>query len=371
MNDFTSRVRAALAAKGMTMRAAARELSYDPAYLSRVLNGKQQPSEQLAAGLDDLLGTDGALTAVVTSSRPGGVTGPDADIEHMRATIGHLLEHDNRYGGDAVAQAAVQVWQVGQKRLDGGLVPAGAQPEYLSTVAEVAEISGWLLFDAGREEESRSAFLESYMLARHSGDKPMSWFALDMLSMHGIEHQRPGESLRIAEEFLTDSRIPPRVALLARIRKARALADTGNRQGALKEFATARSALADSITTRDPSWTWWVDDRELSGHEGEAFLALGEPSAAVPKLQRALELAVESGSNRRVILYYSVALLAAYASGRSWRQCEAALLSLPPLLENVTSGRSRRRLRATVREISRAPNSPQWLLDLAHELPVS
>ncbi|WP_414167382.1 helix-turn-helix domain-containing protein [Streptoverticillium reticulum] len=371
MNDFASRVRAALVSKGLSIRAAARELGYDPAYLSRVLNGKQQPSEQLAVALDELLGTDGSLTAFMKSARAGVATGANADIEHMRTSVEYLLDHDNKYGGDAVAQAAVQVWRAGQKRLDAGLVPGKAQSEYLATVAEVAEISGWLLFDAGQQGESRTAFLESHMLARHAGDKPMGWFALDMLAMHGIENQRPGESLRIAEGILDEPRVPPRVALLARIRKARALADAGHRQEALIEFAIARSALADSITTRDPSWTWWVDDRELAGHEGEALLALGEPSAAVPKLRRALELAIESDSNRRVILYYSVALLAAYASGQAWRECESTLLSLPPLLENVASGRSRRRLRATVCEIIRAPDSPHWLSDLAREVPAA
>ncbi|MFQ6197408.1 hypothetical protein [Streptomyces sp. NPDC000405] len=194
----------------------------------------------------------------------------------MRTTIGYLLDRDNKYGGDAVAGAAVQVWRAGQQKLDAGSVPGKAQAEYLATVAEVAEVSGWLLFDAGREAESRAAFLESHMLARHAGDKPMGWFALDILAMHGIEHQRPGESLQIADEILADSKIPPRVALVARIRKARALASAGHRQQSLNEFAVARSAIGDSITTRDPSWTWWVGDRQVSGHEGEALLALGE-----------------------------------------------------------------------------------------------
>ncbi|WKK22183.1 XRE family transcriptional regulator [Streptomyces olivoreticuli] len=292
----------------------------------------------------------------------------DVDIEHMRTAIGRLLDHDNRYGGDAVAAAAVQVWRTGRRKLDRGLVPDGSHAEYVSTVAEVAQIAGWLLFDAGERESSRAAFVESQMLARHAGDRPMKWFALDMLAMHSIEYHRPDESLRIADDVLSDSRVPPRVALLARIRKARALADTGSRRRAMREFTAARSGLEDSITTRDPSWTWWVDERELSGHEGESLLALGEPNAAVPKLRRALDLATESNSNRRVILYYSVALLTAYASGRAWRECESTLLSMPPLLEEVASGRSRRRLRATLHEIARTPGSPHWLSDLAREM---
>ncbi|MGW1072655.1 helix-turn-helix domain-containing protein [Streptomyces sp. NPDC002537] len=355
-------------AKGLTMRGIARALHYDPAYLSRVLNGKQQPSEQLVAALERLLGAGDSLTTPVTGGRQSFVSNCEADIQHIRDTIGHLLEHDNRYGGDGVASAAVQVLRVGKGKLDSGEIPDESLVEYLATVAEIAEIAGWLLFDADQQEESRSAFLESHMLARHAGDKPMAWFALDMLAMHGIEHGRPGEALRIADGILSDPRTPPRVALLARIRRARALAITGARQPSLNEFAAARSALGESITTRDPSWTWWVDDRELTGHEGEALLVRGEPSAAVPKLQRALELSVASDTNRRVNLYYSVALLTAYASAQAWRECETTLLSISAMLEIVASGRSRHRLRLTLREIIRAPSAPCWLSDLAREI---
>ena len=65
MDDFSARVRAALEARSMSMRGAARALNYDVAYLSRVLNGKQSPSLQLAEGLDELLGTNGELVALV------------------------------------------------------------------------------------------------------------------------------------------------------------------------------------------------------------------------------------------------------------------------------------------------------------------
>ncbi|MFI9721399.1 helix-turn-helix domain-containing protein [Streptomyces sp. NPDC052396] len=368
MSDFASRLRDALDAKGMSMRAAAKAAQYDIAYVSRVLNGKQQPSKSLALALDRVLAADGELAASVVANGVPDVVGADDELRHMRATVRHLLDHDNRHGGDAVASAAVQVWRTGQRKLDSGSVPSRSQLGYLGMLAELAEIAGWLLFDAERVTESRSAFLESHILAVQAGDRPIQWFALDMLAMHGIEHQRPNETLRIADQLLGESRIPPRVALLARIRRARSLAVAGSRQGALRDFMAARSALDDSISRRDPSWTWWVDDRELTGHEGEAMLALGEPNAAVPKLWRALELSAGADPNRRVNLYYSVALLTAYAHGRAWRECESTLLSILPVLEIVTSGRSRRRLRATLCELVRTSEAPSRLCDVARDV---
>jgi tetratricopeptide (TPR) repeat protein len=371
MGDFGSRVRALLAERGMSMRATARALSYDPSYLSRVINGRQQPSEALAAALDGLLEADGALLSLrAPEVRPPGpgaerTPGVDGDIAHMRASVAHLLAHDNRYGGGTVAPAAVQVWRAEQRKLDRGAVPERARAGYLSAVAELAEIAGWLLFDGGRWDASRTAFLESHLLARQAGDRTMEWFALDMLAMHDVQTGRPGEALRIADELLTRLRIPPRIALLARVRRGRALAQVGDHRRALDELDGARAGLEDSIGPRDPAWAWWVNDSEITGHEGEALLASGEAKSAIPKMQRALELASAHFPEGRGTLYYSVALLSAYATARAWRECETTLVSINTLLETVASERNRDRLRTTLGAMTRQPDVPPGLLDLA------
>lgn len=56
MVDFGSEVRTALKAQGKSLRGAAKELHYDVAYLSRVLNGKQAPSAELTVALNEYLG---------------------------------------------------------------------------------------------------------------------------------------------------------------------------------------------------------------------------------------------------------------------------------------------------------------------------
>jgi len=373
MGDFGSRVRALLAERGISLRATARALNYDPAYISRVINGRQQPSEALAAALDGLLEADGALVSLrVPEVRPpepgaGRPLGVDGDIAHMRASVAHVLAHDNRYGGGTVAPAAVQVWRAEQRKLDRGAVPERARAGYLSAVAELAEIAGWLLFDSRQWDASRTAFLESHLLARQAGDRTMEWFALDMLAMHGVQTGRAGEALRIADELLTRPRVPPRIALLARMRQGRALAQVGDHRRALAALEGARAGLEDSISPRDPAWAWWVNDSEITGHEGEALLAAGEAKAAIPKMRRALELASAHFPEGRGTLYYSVALLAAYATTHAWRECEATLVSINTLLETVASERSRARLRTTLRVMARQPDAPPGVLDLVRQ----
>ncbi|WP_391858638.1 helix-turn-helix domain-containing protein [Streptomyces rugosispiralis] len=54
----------------MSVRAVARHLNYDHAYLSRVLGGKQQPSRQLVTALDHLLETNGELADIAVRVAP-------------------------------------------------------------------------------------------------------------------------------------------------------------------------------------------------------------------------------------------------------------------------------------------------------------
>ncbi|MGR4847897.1 helix-turn-helix domain-containing protein [Streptomyces sp. LARHCF252] len=56
MIDFGDQVRRALKDQGKSLRGAAKELHYDVAYLSRVLNGKQAPSPELIQAVNEYLG---------------------------------------------------------------------------------------------------------------------------------------------------------------------------------------------------------------------------------------------------------------------------------------------------------------------------
>jgi transcriptional regulator with XRE-family HTH domain len=353
MDSFGSIVKKELASQGLSMRAAARAIHYDVAYLSRVLKGTQEPSRDLTESLDELLGT-GLSTATIQS------VSPFDDGSYVRNTIAHLLDHDQRHGGDQVASAAVQVWRSEQRKLD---IETDPTKERLSTVAELAEVSGWLLFDANRQNEAREAFIESQLLAGHAGDRPFQWFTLDLLAMQDVQRGHTGEALRIADELLGQARVPQRVTLLARMRRARALAQAGERSRALADIDAARGGLQESVTGRDPGWTWWVNEIEVAGHHGEVLMSLGEHSAALPHLQQARELVRPVG---RGALYYMVAELTAFAVLGAWRDCEATLTQLAPVLQEVSSARSRERLRSTLRVVDR--DGPAWLTDVAREV---
>lgn len=352
MSDFSRNVKAELESRGMSLRALSKEIHYDVAFISRVLNGKQKPSLELAQSLDRLWGTELANLL----KEPARIERPSPN-DYVRNAVAHFLEHDNRHGGDHVADAAKQVWKSEQRKLT-----TYEDKKRLADVAEIAEVAGWLLFDANRHEEARQAFMESRHLAELAGDKPMQWFALDMLAMQDVQNGNPGEALRISEELMTNPRVPGRVALLGRVRHSRALALTGDRTRTLDALERAQGALQDSIGPRDPEWAWWVDEMEVIGHRGEALISLGDHKGALPHLQRANELVKPVG---RGALYYSVAELTALANVGAWRESEVTLTRIAGILESVTSSRSRARLKGTLRVIER--DAPDWLREHARE----
>ncbi|WP_199036202.1 helix-turn-helix domain-containing protein [Glycomyces salinus] len=70
MSDFGDLVRAELQRSGYTLRAACAAMYRDPAYLSRVVNGKQAPSIALAEDLDRLLGIQRFTKALTKQAAP-------------------------------------------------------------------------------------------------------------------------------------------------------------------------------------------------------------------------------------------------------------------------------------------------------------
>lgn len=351
MSNFSEAVKAEIESRKLSLRGLSKDIHYNPSFLSRVLNGKQKPSIELAVCLDKLWGTE--LADMLRE--PARIEQPSPN-DYVRNAVAHFLEHDNRHGGDHVASAAKQVWKAEQKKLS-----THEDKKRLSDVAEIAEVAGWLLFDANRQEEARQAFMESRHLAELAGDRAMQWFALDMLAMQDLQSGNPGEALRISEELMTNPRVPGRVALLGRVRHARALALFGDRTRALDAVERAQGALQDSISNRDPQWAWWVDEMEVIGHRGEALMSLGDHKEALPHLQRANEL-VKPG---RGALYYSVAELSALAQVGAWRESETTLSRISLILESVASSRSRTRLKEALRVIER--DAPGWLKEHAKE----
>jgi transcriptional regulator with XRE-family HTH domain len=368
MWSYTVGIRSRLAeqrkAVGYTQEGLAEALGIDRRTVQRWEAGTAVPEPLQRPRLAKALAVSAKeLTELLTDAVPVKPLPVDADIAHVKESAMNLLNHADKHGGDLVAPAAVQVWRSAQRKLDAGLISDKALRPYLASVAELAEIAGWLLFEAGQWDAARSAFMESHIMARHAGDDSMRWFALDMLAMLAIERERPYEALRIADELLCGTRVPPRVVSLAQMRRGRALAQVGDRKRSLTNMAQARGRVEESLNPRDPGWTWWVDATEIQWHTGAALTDLNSYDESTSAIQSALErITVPDG---RFALLLRIGLLSAFVKTRAWRDAESELEFINSLLGIVTSGRSRHHLRGALSGIVRDSRTPAWLSDLA------
>ncbi|MGW5050955.1 hypothetical protein [Actinokineospora sp. NPDC004072] len=284
-------------------------------------------------------------------------------IEEMRRTIGYVVALDGVHGGGEVAPIALRVFQRAQRVLSDGRYLPAVERDLEAITSELGEVAGWVLFDAERQAEARQVNAEALTLARIAGDAPMEWFILTNQALASIHTGRNREALRIAHGMTCGSNLPGRVRALFDVRAARALAALGDAPGARKALDRARSAFADGTTTRDPAWSWWFDERELAGHEGMMYAALGDHGRALPLLATAVERSVGREAFRWALYIHRANLLRASLRAGSWADAEAVAGDIVPMIGDVASRRTEEILRTTTARPQARPPLPSSLGD--------
>jgi transcriptional regulator with XRE-family HTH domain len=112
MTDFTEVVRRWKDERGVSLRALARAAPCDPSLLSRILSGKQRPSGQMAAALDNALGAGGQITAAAAQALAKQAPRKDDEITIM---LGHRAASDVRAEADSLASALTDLGAGGQQ----------------------------------------------------------------------------------------------------------------------------------------------------------------------------------------------------------------------------------------------------------------
>ncbi|WP_175488456.1 helix-turn-helix domain-containing protein [Streptomyces qinglanensis] len=264
--DFGQTVRAALKARGVSIRAAARELVYDHAYLSRVLAGKQLPSPQLAEALDHLLDAGGELVALAAGL-----------AEDSGDRVAHAIAHPTRIDGRAV-EALGDVLAV-QRRLDDTLGPSPligpveaqtatllgllkeSRGPHRDTLAEVAaesvQFTGWLYASTRQDAKAVKRLAEAEELADEVGSGTL---AAQALNFRGYVARRQGNSRGMvrwfsAAYYTPGASAPQRMGDAAQV--AQGLGELGQTDAARRLLDEAMG-LSDAAQDRPPGTAYWL-----------------------------------------------------------------------------------------------------------------
>jgi hypothetical protein len=185
---------------------------------------------------------------------------------------------DVNFGGADLVKLSMRFFRTLHDHLGSGTYDPGLERELNSAAGELAEVVGWLAYDAEEHDLTRRMNQESLYFARLAGDRTIELLTLQNSSMHAAHQGRPREALHIARSVLEgDYRLSPRLRALFLTRKARALAQGGD-ESALRLFPQIRSLFLEGVSDGDPAWAWWIDERELAWHEAMTQRDLGRVS---------------------------------------------------------------------------------------------
>jgi transcriptional regulator with XRE-family HTH domain len=261
-----------------------------------------------------------------------------AYLEAVQQHIWHIVELDNRFGGSDLARLAVRFFRSLHQQLGTGAYEPSIERDLQATAGELAEVAGWLLYDADRQDDVRRMNQEALYFSRLAGDRSMELLTLQNASMHAGHLGRPREALHLARSVLESrDRLSPRVKTLFLVRKARALAQGGDEQ-ALRLFDQVRSRYQDGMRDSDPKWAWWVNERELAWHEGMALVDLGRSRDAVGKFEQSVwVMAPHQMRGRYLHLGY---LLSAQVKVGAWTDAEMTMRQIATMVNDVSSTRT-------------------------------
>ncbi|MER5969021.1 helix-turn-helix transcriptional regulator [Streptomyces sp. NPDC002055] len=295
MRDFVDLASRALRDSGYSMKAAARAMNYDVAYVSRVLNGKQNPSAKLAASLDELVGAGGALAATVlgddeeskvarSAANPSRLDSGAVDALSSVLTAYRRLD-DTAQPALVIPAAMVQMKEV-TRILRGA---RGPHRDRLAAVAsEWIQFSGWMFAQVRQDDKAVRLLNDALELADEIGDGTLAAQALNFKGYIARQQNRPQG---IARWFAAAARTPgahPAQRIGDFLQAAAGMAALGERDSALRMVEEAEGLTGRAAALPPPDTAYWLTPAFNRLNMGLCTLALGRFSEAADHLQSGL-----------------------------------------------------------------------------------
>lgn len=330
--------------RGLSQAGLALLVPLSEAHVSRLVNGRREPTPELARRIDTLLDAGGELAALAepvrTPARPASpLLRPmdDGDAERIRSDVGHLVALDTAHGSTGLVRMALHTFRSVSDRLGrAGAVPA-YQADLFSAAADLAALVAWVAADDVQHDLSRAVALEALALADLAGDLRLREFALSHLSMVAEHAGRGAEALAYADRALAENPRSRRVQAMFRVRRARALGRLGGTDRALGEWEQAGRLLADAAEHPDDGVTYWLHAAELAVHRAVILAEGGRAGEAVDWSRRGVDL-LPPGQGRDQVLF-RVMHLEVLVRARAWRAAADAVAELHGLVSAAGSAR--------------------------------
>ncbi len=115
----------------------------------------------------------------------------DSDyLQSVRSHIREIVALDNRFGGADLVRLSARFFHALHDQLGAGTYDPKLERDLQSAAGELAEVVGWLAYDAEAHDLTRRMNQESLFFSRLAGDKAMELLTLQNSSMHAASRGR-------------------------------------------------------------------------------------------------------------------------------------------------------------------------------------
>ncbi|HEY3003649.1 MAG TPA: helix-turn-helix transcriptional regulator [Kribbellaceae bacterium] len=213
-------------------------------------------------------------------------------VTKVEARVTEVRRLDDFIGGGDLAAVVDRELRATTELLTSGAYTERLGRRLLTAIAELAQLAGWVLSDAGAHAAAARRYLAGVKAAHAAADAPLAANLLSSLSYQIANTGQPREAVLLARSAARGARqaATPRVRALLADRVAWAHTMAGQSHAAERALGEAEDALAAaSPGDPDPDWVYWVDRDELDVMAGRVYTELRRPLRAEPLLRAALD----------------------------------------------------------------------------------
>lgn len=248
-----------------------------------------------APGPDLTAAVHQGLSATLRWRRPDTTREPvlQPQVDVIAAHVTALRKLDDLHGGGVLSLRYI----TGQLRSVLDLIKAGSyEPaighQLMTIVSDLAQLAGWVHFDAGRPGAAERYLLLSEWVSWALGERGRAANAIGMLSYVSAFSGHGPDAVNIASA--AEMNCPAVPILQARVlgRKATACAASGDLSGFRAASEKAQELLTRRSPADRPSYLYYLEPEQLTLETGQALVVLAERSAIgrKPLLREAIAL---------------------------------------------------------------------------------
>ncbi|MEE2050652.1 hypothetical protein [Nocardiopsis tropica] len=197
------------------------------------------------------------------------------DVRYIERTTDLFESWDFAFGGGLSRNAVIGQLEWTHAVHNNASTTPAVRAALQSAISRLAEVAGWMSFDAGDSPTARRCWLLGLHMASEVRDWPNRTNILMDMAREAVYRHRPEDAVSLMGMARTwDTEVTATIRTAMHVVTARAHGAMGLEDECLRQIGQARECFADRNPTEDPPWIAYYDEAQLAGDCGHALFPL-------------------------------------------------------------------------------------------------